>query len=185
MPETDVYTELLKQILSNQETFAKELQSIKDQISNAPNAPSVPSAPVIVVPPAQTGGLYDYRRPDPLEPRYGKGVKMAPITDAAEAKKRSMYAIDWTGTQCRSTDEDACWLEIEKLQAGDAATIARYDMMVPEFVGFGLLTNLFQPKRFQTPFIPWDQAPWAGKTIQYFLDEQWAIAQGGVTPSGT
>lgn len=172
---SDPYTELLNRILANQESFAKELQAIKDKLNMAP-------APVVVVAPAQTGGLYDYKRPDPLEPRYGQGIKMTE-PNADEAKIRSMYAINYQGGQCRSTDEEACWQEIEKLQAGDKKTIARYDMMIPEFVGFGLLTNLFQPAVFQSLMV-FEQTPWAGKTIQDFLNDQWAIMQSGGTPSG-
>jgi hypothetical protein len=127
--------------------------------------------------PTQAGGLYDFVRPGPGEPRYGLGVEMGE-PDAFEAKKRSMHAVNWRGGQTRSTDEDAVWAEIDKLKAGKPEDVEDYALLDPEFVGFALLTNLFQPRSLRSPFIPWEPKYWAGSTIQSFMDEQFAVTGG-------
>ncbi len=169
---SDPYADLLTKILVNQEAMAKEIQEIKAKISASP-------APV-----SQTGGLYAFKRPDPVEPRYGFGIKMT-SPDVAEALKRAVYCVDWAGDQKRSSDEDAVWAEITKLQTStDPKDFEPYALLDPEFAGFALLTNLIQtPASDAASFgqTKKTRESYAGTTVQSFLEAQFGIHGG---PSG-
>lgn len=161
-------------------TVEEMLTSIANEIADVKKLVAAAATP-----PAPTGGLFDFVRPDPVEPRYGEGIPMT-SPDVAEAMKRALYGVTWAGTVARAgTDYDDVWVEIESLKvAGQFDPIVEpYLAMLPETAGFALLTGLIGlPK--------WDglgsdrqaqRKALAGKSVQEILNGFFA-ATGG--PSG-
>lgn len=157
----DLHMEKLDAILAGQAATNARLDKIEAALGTAPA-------------PAPTGGLYDFVRPDPVEPRYGLGVEMT-SPDVAEAKKRAMSCVDWRGGQTRSTDEDSTWAEVQKLQGGRPSDIEPYRMLNPEFAGYALLVGLIDPVSRDGPSFGKNREKresLSGATIQSFLDDQ-------------
>jgi hypothetical protein len=131
--------------------------------------------------PQKTGGLYDFVRPVPVEPRHGAGVKMT-SPDANEAILRSKYSVRWNGdVMLQGAAEDTVWLEIERLKAGDAKLIQKYSMLDPTFAGFALLTSLLDPVEFDGFIGQSKRDGWAGWTVEQFIAQQFGI---DARPSG-
>lgn len=131
--------------------------------------------------PQKTGGLYDFVRPVPVEPRHGAGVRMS-SPDVNEALLRSKYAVRWNGdVMLTGAAEDKVWAEIEALKAGDKALIAKYKELDPTFVGFALLTSLLDPTEFDGFIGQSKRDGWAGWTVEQFINQQFGI---DARPSG-
>jgi hypothetical protein len=163
---SDAYMEKLDQILKNQITLAKAVAAV-----------------VPIEPPSETGGIYQYVRPDPAEPRYGAGIKMTG-PDAAEGIKRACYSVRWNGDQMLTLPperEDEVWAEIEKLKAGDPELVQKYLLVNPEMAGFALLTELLDPVKYDGFLGQSKRDALYGVTVQSFLDQQFGIDSN---PSG-
>lgn len=134
-----------------------------------------PEAPPADDTPAKTGGIYDFVRPVPVEPRHGAGVRMT-SPDAAEALLRSKYAVRWNGdVMLTGAAEDKVWAEIEALKAGDEKLIAKYRVLDPTFAGFALLTSLLDPAEFDGFMGQSKRDAFAGYTVERFIGEQFGI----------
>lgn len=165
---SDVGTPIDK-ILAILEEILKRLDKIE---GNAPPKPPIePQKP--------TGGLYDFVRPVPVEPRHGAGVRMA-APDAEEALLRAKYGVRWNGDVLDQIEDDA-WEEIEALKAGDQKLISKYRSLDPTFVGFALLTGLLDPAKFDGFLGQSKRDRYIGYTVERFIGEQFGI---DATPSG-
>lgn len=134
-----------------------------------------------IEPQKPTGGLYDFVRPVPVEPRHGAGVKMT-SPDANEAILRSKYSVRWNGdVMLTGAAEDKVWAEIEALKAGDQKLVAKYNMLDPTFAGFALLTSLLDPVEFDGFIGQSKRDGWAGWTVEQFINQQFGI---DARPSG-
>ncbi len=126
-------------------------------------------------PPKPTGGLYDFVRPVPVEPRYGAGVKMTSPA-ANEALLRAKYAVRWNGdVMLTVAQEDEVWAEIEALKGGDQKLIAKYSMLDPEFAGFALLTNLLDVSQYDGFLGQSKRDAYSGETVETFIALQFGI----------
>jgi len=128
-----------------------------------------------IEPQKPTGGLYDFVRPVPVEPRHGAGVRMT-SPDAEEALLRSKYAVRWNGdVMLTGAAEDKVWAEIEALKAGDEKLIAKYRVLDPTFAGFALLTNLLDVSQYDGFLGQSKRDAYAGWTVQSFIDLQFGV----------
>jgi hypothetical protein len=166
--ESDTVTtdEILLSILARLDQIEAKLES----------AGIVPAGPK----PVPTGGLYDFKRPDPSEPRYGLGIKMG-SPDAAEALKRAMYCVRWNGgLALAERGENEAWEEIEALKT-DPTLQRKYSSMDPTFAGFCLLTGWLDPAKYDYFIGQSRRDALAGYTVERFINEQFGI---DASPSG-
>lgn len=125
--------------------------------------------------PAKTGGLYDFVRPVPAEPRHGAGVRMT-SPDVDEALLRCKYAVRWNGDVALNPDqENEVWAEIEALKAGDAKLIAKYQVLDPTFAGFALLTALLDVSKYDGFLGQSKRDAYSGETVETFIALQFGI----------
>lgn len=165
------YDEKLDLIIGKLNALEADVNSLKEGTVTKP------------VVPVLTGGLYQFERPVVGSPRYGLGTKMTG-PDVAEAITRANSCVNWQGTQCRSTDEAEVWAEIEMLKTGKFEVVKPYIMLDPEFVGFALLTGLFDTVANDARSFGINRSKresFAGKTVKGFLEAQFAITGA---PSG-
>lgn len=132
-------------------------------------------------PPVDAGPLAGFVRPLPGEPRHGEGKPMT-APDVREALERARHGVTWAGTVAREgKDLDDVWETIEKLRAGDWATIQHYAMLDPLLCVVGLLTGLFQLAKhdgnsFGVTSV--QRRAFAGVKFEEFLNNQFGITGG-------
>ena len=165
------YDEFLAPLLASLTAINARLAKIEDAILGE----HVPGPP-----PAPTGGLYQFVRPLPVEPRYGLGVRMTE-PDVAEAIKRACYCVRWSGDVAKTGQaEDEAWMEIERLKT-DPVLQSKYRLVDPEFAGFALLTNLLEPSHYDGFTGGMVRDAYQGYTVERFINLQFGIDS---TPSG-
>lgn len=129
---------------------------------------------------APVGGTGLYALVKPAARNISPYVNQAMTSpDATEALERARHGVTWAGTTPLSDERWAeVWDEIERLKAGDPATIEPYTWLNPEFVGFALLTDLINQPKYDPPLSstgPTRRKVFAGVTVQSFLDSQRAL----------
>ncbi len=139
--------------------------------------------------PAPTGGIYDFKRPVPVEPRHGLGMKMYQA-DVAEFIERSRYAVRYSGLLALGPgQEDEAWAEITAIQNGDPGIIKAYAEagIDPMLVACLLMQGVIDPVKYDGPTFgnaAQKRAALAGLTPESWLDNEFAIMHGGAAPSG-
>ncbi len=139
--------------------------------------------------PAKTGGIYDFKRPVPVEPRHGLGVKMG-SADAAEFIERSRYAVRYSGLLALGPgQEDEAWAEITAIQNGDPGIIKAYAEagIDPMLVACLLMQGVIDPVKYDGPTFgnaAQKRAALAGLTPQSWLQNEFDVMAGGAAPSG-
>lgn len=139
--------------------------------------------------PALTGGIYDFKRPDPVEPRHGLGVKMY-HADEKEFIERSRYAVRYNGNLALGpAQEEEAWAEITAIQTGDPGIIAAYAEagIDPMLVAVLLMQGRINPVAYDGPTFgnaAQKRAALAGKTPGAWLQNEFDIMGGGAVVSG-
>lgn len=121
--------------------YASEITALREDVAEIKQLLAAPTAPV------GTGGLYGLTKPATRDTAPWLGRPMT-SPDVSEALERARHGVTWAGTAPLSDERWAeVWEEIERLKAGDAATIAPYVWLMPDFVGPALLTDVIRMPR--------------------------------------
>lgn len=169
----------------NEDLVIKLLEDLSARLAKIETVLLIPT-PETPAAPARTDGLYRFVRPAVRDVAQF-GDRDMTSADADEAFRRSLHGVNWRGGFIADVSYEEAWAEIEALKSGDETLIARYRALDPEFAGYALLVGLAAPVKYDALSFGVNAATreaLAGKTIQSFMDEQIAIAQGGGTPSG-
>lgn len=174
MPDTGTPIDKILAILALMQTDLAEIKHRLDKLEGG-------KSPIEPQKPTPTGGLYDFVRPVPVEPRHGAGVRMS-SPDAEEALLRCKYSVRWNGDVMRvGAAEDEVWAEIEALKTGDEKLVSKYRILDPTFAGFALLTGLLEPAVYDGFMGQSRRDGWAGWTVEQFISQQFGI---DARPSG-
>lgn len=148
-----------------------------------------PEAPPADDTPAKTGGIYDFKRPDPAEPRHGLGQKMY-SPDEKEFIERSRFAVRYNGNLALGpAQEEEAWAEITAIQTGDPGIIEVYaDAGIdPMLVAVLLMQGRIDPVKYDGPTFgnaAQKRAALVGMTPGSWLQNEFDIMAGGAAPSG-
>lgn len=141
----------------------------------------------VVTAPATEEGLYRFHKPAVRDvSQWPENVDMT-SPDANEAFRRALHGVNWRGGRLADAAYEEAWAEIEALKAKVPAVLYEYEAanLNPEFAGFGLLTGLIQPVKYDGSSFGTNvsrRKSYEGVTIQSFLDGQKALNGQSGTP---
>jgi hypothetical protein len=161
------------------------LTEMRGALVKAGLLPATPGEPA----PVKTGGIYEFKRPVPVEPRHGLGKKMG-SADEKEFIERSRYAVRYSGQLSLSPgQEDEAWAEITAIQTGDTGIVKAYAEagVDPMLVAVLLMQGELKPVKYDGPTFgdaAQKRAALAGKSPQSWLKDEFEVMAGNPAPSG-
>lgn len=185
MPDTGTPIDEIRAIL---ESIRGEIKEIREHLAKLEGAPPPKPTPEPQLP-APTGGIYDFLRPVPVEPRHGLGRKMY-FADVDDFIERSRYAVRYSGQLALDPNpENEAWREIEEIQTGNPGIIKAYTEagIDPLLIAVLLMQGIINPIRYDGPSFgnaAIQRAKYVGLTPQSWLENQFAIMTGGPKVSG-